>query len=256
MEPIAAMRSMLKRWQWARDLKMELDVRRGKTLVPQQPLQARYEAALAVLGEDGAEPGDYLEFGVYNGSSMLSMHRALKTAGITDVRLVGFDSFEGLPAAAAVDDGGVWEPGCYRSSLEYTRRRLEREGIDWNRTHLVKGWFSNTATPQTAAALNLRKAGVIMIDCDIYSSTVDALRFCEPLIVDRAVIFFDDWHSYALAEKGQGERRAFDEFLAAHRDIEAEPFEAYGVASEAFVLMRDRTENRGSDGFVERPLQQ
>ena len=238
MALMATIKGVLRQWQWARDLKMDLDVRRGKTLVPDKPLQARYEAALALLAGTGAEMGDYLEFGVYNGTSMLSMHRALINAGIEHVRLIGFDSFEGLPSAAAVDDGGVWKPGEYRSSLDFTRRRLTREGIDWRRTHLIKGWFSDTATPKTAADLKLKKASVIMIDCDIYSSTVDALRFCEPLILDSAVVFFDDWHSYALSEKGEGERRAFEELLAAHADLRAEPFEAYGVASEAFVVKR------------------
>jgi len=218
---------------------MDLSLKAGKALlVPQIELQGRYEAALAMLLEGGGKPGDYLEFGVFNGTSMLCMHRALLRAGLVDTQLVGFDSFQGLPPHAAQEDDGVWQPGSLSSSLAFTRRRLTRDGIDWKRTHLVKGWFSVTATPETAAALELRKAGVIMIDCDMYSSTVDALAFCEPLIRDKAAIFFDDWHSYSLAEKGLGERQAFEEFLALHTDIRAEPFESYGGNSVAFILTR------------------
>ncbi len=79
-----------------------------------------------------------------------------------------------------------------------------------------------------------------MIDCDLYSSTVDALAFCEPLIQERAVVFFDDWHSASLAAQGLGERRAFDEFIARHTDIDAEPFQSYSESSVAFLLTRSR----------------
>ncbi|MDB5947611.1 MAG: uncharacterized protein JWQ33_2637 [Ramlibacter sp.] len=239
MPLIEATKSILRRWPWARNLKMDFEVRAGRgLLVPPAELQGRYQAALATLSAGGGEVGDYLEFGVFNGTSMLCMHRALLKAGLVHPRLVGFDSFEGMPTQSADEDNGVWKPGQFFSSLEYTRARLSREGVDWKRTHLIKGWFSETATPETARRLKLQKAGVIMIDCDLYSSTVDALLFCEPLIRDRAVIFFDDWHWGSLAEQGLGERRAFDEFLARHTDIEAGPFESYGESSVAFLLTR------------------
>jgi hypothetical protein len=56
----------------------------------------------------GGRLGDYLEFGVYTGSSLASMFRVLNELGVEDVRLFGFDSFEGFPNAVATDDEGVW----------------------------------------------------------------------------------------------------------------------------------------------------
>jgi hypothetical protein len=62
----------------------------------------------------------------------------------------------------------------------------------------------------------IREASVIMVDCDLYASARTALHFSADLIVDEAVVFFDDWADAELAAKGLGERRAFEEFQAAN----------------------------------------
>ncbi|HSK40334.1 MAG TPA: hypothetical protein VK943_11260, partial [Arenibaculum sp.] len=95
-----------------------------------------------------------------------------------------------------------------------------RRGVDWARTYLVKGWFDDTLTPELIRTHGIERASVIMVDCVIYSSTRTVLRFCEPLIKGSAIIVFDDWNAYGLADDGMGERRAFEEFLADHPDIE------------------------------------
>jgi hypothetical protein len=77
-----------------------------------------------------------------------------------------------------------------------------------------------------------------MVDCDIYASTKPALAFCAPLIGDEAVVFFDDWFSGGLADRNEGEKRAFEEFLSAHPEFKAEDFGDYGCNSKAFVLSR------------------
>src|SRR5918995_2600936 len=159
--------------------------------------------------------GDYLEFGVYNGTSLVSMFRETEAMALKDMRLFGFDSFQGLPAAAAVDDQGKWKPGAWRSDLEFTEAVLEAEGVDRSRVFLVPGWFSETCNAETAHRYGIRKASVIMVDCDIYTSTREALDFCAPLITDRALMLFDDWNTGNLAAKNLGERKAFEEWLAA-----------------------------------------
>ena len=227
------------RWvqTWVQTRKMRRDIRRGVRLVPPEALQARYAEALELLkGRLGAdEVGDYYEFGVYNGTSLACMDRASAAAGLGRIRLFGFDSFEGLPDSAETDDGGVWHPGQFRSELEFTREFLTKEGVDWGRITLVKGWFSETLTPELVERHRMEKAGVIMVDCDMYISAKDALAFVAPLIRDLAVIFFDDWNSYGLADKDLGEKRAYEEFLADH-PFSAEDFPAYSPTSKGFVL--------------------
>jgi O-methyltransferase len=194
-----------------------------------------------LIGEFGQESlGDYLEFGVYNGTSLVSMFRETEAMGLTGMRLFGFDSFEGLPAAAATDDEGKWKPGAWRSDLEFTEAVLEAEGVDRSRVFLVPGWFSATCNAETAHRYSITKASVIMIDCDIYTSTREALDFCGPLITDRALMLFDDWNTGDLAAKNLGERKAFEEWLAASGCFRAEPFGTYRAKSETFLVTRTR----------------
>ena len=184
--------------------------------------------------------GDYLEFGVYNGTSLMCMHHELRSAGLDHVRLFGFDSFQGLPASAAVEDEGRWRPGQCRSPLEFTTAVLKAEGVDWNRVTLIPGWFSDTLNDDTLARHGIRKASVIMIDCDLYSSAKAALNFCAPLIHDEALILFDEWNPRGMEQKTVGEKRAFQEFLAETGSFSAVPFGQYGPRTQTFLISRIR----------------
>ena len=176
-----------------------------------------------LLREDpGAAEGDYLEFGVFYGSSLACMHEVRGRLGLSSVRLFGFDSFEGFPDSADKEPGSTWFPGQCRSSLDLARSFLRRRGVPEDAATLVKGWFSDTLTPATRDRLGISRASVLMIDCDLYSAARDALRFSAPLIGRAAIIYFDDWNAAGIGDLGEGERRAFEEFLADNPDLRAE----------------------------------
>ncbi len=212
-------------------------------LVPEAELEAHYRRALALLADRvGREAiADYVEFGVYVGTSMICMHRALVAAGLDHVRLVGFDSFEGLPATAAREGAGRWQPGQFRSDLELTTHNLRRHGLPMERVTLVPGWFEETATSERATKIGLRQISVAMIDCDLYSSAVTALAFCGPRLAPVSVVFFDEWSVGAPGSQGLDERRAFEEFLAAHPEFRAEEvgdLGRYKDVSRGYLLTR------------------
>lgn len=204
-----------------------------KPLISINELEPEFKKACLFLNEKVGKlsMGDYLEFGVCHGTSMSCMNRVLKETGLTNVRLFGFDSFEGMPEAAAHEDEGTWQPGEFASDLHTTKAYLTKSGIDWNKTFLFKGWFSETLTDEVIQTHQIRKASLIMIDCDIYSSSKEALNFCAPLIKDQTIIFFDDWNSSNLAEKNMGEKLAFDEFLQENPELKAEEFGSYSFSS-------------------------
>jgi hypothetical protein len=232
----ASVKSML---AWAPVWVMQLntrEIRMRARLVDAEKLEERFREAIALLHAEDVEIGDYLEFGVYNGTSLTCMHRALVASGNRHSRLIGFDSFEGLPPIAATDSGGHWRPGEFKSSLEFARRVLDYERVDWNRVELVKGYFDTTLTEQGRADLRIRRASVIMIDCDLYQSTKEALQFCGPAVVDQTVIFFDDW--YPLANQGLGEQKAFVEWLAADPTLKARELFNVPVYGKAFLVTR------------------
>jgi hypothetical protein len=203
-------------------------------------LPGKYQEALGMVVDqrNGQELGDYLEFGVYQGSAMTCMYRAATSMNLNKMRFVGFDSFEGMPEQSNHEDENVWNSGDFYSSLANTKVYLSKNGVDMSRVGLVKGWFDDTCNSTTVQQQNIRKVAVINIDCDIYSSTKTALEFCQPFIQDDVVIFFDDWNSYDLAEKGLGERKAFEEFLAVNTQFSARELKnlSYNKESTAFYV--------------------
>jgi O-methyltransferase len=206
------------------------------SLVPEDAFTECVQSAVGKLLdlEPSHEIGDYLEFGVSRGTSLACVHWVLDHMGLDHVRLIGFDSFQGMPRGSA-EEG--WATGAFHSTLAATRHYLEGRGISWKRVVLVEGWFNDTLTPKTRTDLGLGKASLIMIDCDIYSASKAALAFCEPHIRGHAVIIFDDWGS-AMDMGKVGQREVFEEFLADHSDVEAEPLPAYNTNSRVFLVRR------------------
>jgi O-methyltransferase len=225
-----------------RDIELRERVRTRARLVPEEDLQNLLGRGLrALAGRHGRHAfGAYLEFGVYNGTSLVCMYRQLEAFGLHHVRLIGFDSFQGFPPTAAHEDGGRWRPGRCHSTLEFTTTVLQNEGVDLSRVTLVPGWFRETLNENTVRKLGITKASVIMIDCDLYSSTKEALQFCAPLIQDEALILFDEWNPRGLEGKNIGERRAFSEFLREWTCFAAIPFGKYADRATTFLVSRRR----------------
>jgi O-methyltransferase len=179
------------------------------------------------------EIGDYLEFGVSRGTSMACVHMTLAERGLGHTRLVGFDSFEGLPPEAA-EEG--WKPGAYASTIAATRRYLSRRGVPRDRVELTKGWFDDTLTPKTRERLGIRNSGLAMYDCDTYAGTKRALEFTLPVLAEHSVAIFDDWVGRER-KNAIGQREAFEECVVAKGGFNVEPLPSYGL-SRIFLLSR------------------
>ncbi len=229
-------KNVRKWWRIRKQLRIDQKkVKDGNTLVPIDELRKKQVEFLNVLKENNKEGiGDYLEFGVFNGTSLACMFHSLEEVGFTDTRLFGFDSFAGLPATAADDDDHNWYPGQYRMNLGFAKRYLTKQKIDWKRVVLVKGWFKDTLNEKTIKKYKIKKASVIMVDCDMYISAKLALDFCSSLIENEAVIIFDDWHSDNLDEKNLGEKKAFEEFLNENPKYNSDALGGYNDNSRAF----------------------
>jgi hypothetical protein len=74
-----------------------------------------------------------------------------------------------------------------------------------------------------------------MIDCDLYSSTVEVLNFLGELIGERTVLIMDDWNCFG-ADDDRGQRRAMREFLETQPHLRLEPLVSYGPNSQSFVV--------------------
>lgn len=206
-------------------------------LSPGAPAALRQALTLAKEQASG-DVGDYYEFGIYRGGSFAAAQRACRDLGIESTRFYGFDSFQGLPPVEGVDEtDGIFYEGQYAAPKDAVVRNLTAEGVDWDRTTLVEGFFSESLTEETKRAHPFRRVGVALIDCDLYSSTREVLTWLESYLVDGSILLFDDWESFG-DDGDLGQKRAFAEFLTEHPDIRAEPLLSFEPHGEAFVLRR------------------
>lgn len=185
----------------------------------------------------GRLTGDYLEFGVYGGWSLTAAYYLARKHGLSHMRFIGFDSFDGLPPMQDVDGYPFkqFSEGQLRCDQVTVERNLRRDGVDMSRVRLVKGWYSDTLTAQTREQLGLRQAAVVWIDCDLYKSTVHALDFIAPVLQDGTVLIMDDWFLFR-AHPERGERRAFTEWLERHPGIQVTPFAKAGWHEASFIV--------------------
>jgi hypothetical protein len=195
-------------------------------------LLGQLEALRAESGQSRLQ-GDYLEFGVYVGTSMGAAVRSFDRAGVTKCRFFGFDSFAGLPEGSESDG---WTSGSYAASRSVTEWNLARQGV-LDRVNLVQGWFDETCNAETVERYQLGDVLVAMIDCDTYTSSRIALDFVEPLLARYCIVIFDDW--YARNPDGttmEGQRQALHELLARRSDLTVTDIGRPGFYGQAFRL--------------------
>jgi hypothetical protein len=188
--------------------------------------------------------GDYLEFGIWKGGSMIAAYHLSKHfESHSGMQFYGFDSFQGIPAVKLnKSEVKYFPPGAFSAGLTEVRRNLMDGGVDMNRVELIPGWYSDTLNQQTKEKLSLQAAAIVNVDCDVYESTVSVLAFVEPYLADGSIIIFDDWYCFANREEF-GEQRAFKEWLERHRHLKATPYKEYGWDGKAFIINRLSTEN-------------
>jgi predicted O-methyltransferase YrrM len=234
---------------WLGLLQVRLGLMEGLIKVPEEGLQRSLEAALRLMGAEATgSTAAYLEFGVYVGTSMACMYDATRAVGANGIRLIGFDSFQGMPEGGETEERDpvwTWQPGQLYSDVRLTRANLKRLGVPDGRVELVPGWFDESLSDATRTRLGIDRASIVMMDCVLESSTRTALDFCTPLFRDRAVVFFDDWAAGGLDERGLGEKRAFEAWLADHPEMAAEPRPDLGYEKDSVAFLLTRRESTG-----------
>ncbi len=205
-------------------------------LVPPETLESFFAGCINRLRQvRGDEIGDYLEFGVFNGSSLGSMVKAAEQAE-ADMGFFGFDAFEGLPERSEEEDSGVWKKGFYACSYEQMQACLRRRGVDLAKITFVKGWYNKTLTPQMTKKHSITNPGIVFIDCDTYSSSKEALDFIGPIAKEPFIVCLDDWKLNDLDIKGMGEYKSFNEFVDEHPDWMFLEMPSYNRKSKTFLV--------------------
>jgi len=178
--------------------------------------------------------GDYFEFGLWRGKTFCFAHSMKCRFRQHDMKLFGFDSFQGLPEADDRKDN-TWRTGAFACSEKELRKILVRNRFQNEEYELVAGFYEESLNEALHQRLFERKAAIIYIDCDLYTSTVQVLNFIRRYLVNGSIVCFDDFFSYKGAPN-QGEQKALLEFLQAHPDIEFIPYMNYSPVGKSFIV--------------------
>ena len=193
--------------------------------------------------------GDYYEFGVYQGSSLISIALLFKKLGIKK-KLYGFDSFGGFPNYSSFDDfknfkqlfkKKLIKKSHYIDLINSKRIKKILNNLENNSKLLLPGNISSSKDFSNNSYLKLKKKIKILkldnivlvkgnfaktipkffnknhskkilaanIDCDLYSSYKIVLSHIWKKVSKNGIIFLDEYYSL----KFPGARIATNEFL-------------------------------------------
>ena len=181
--------------------------------------------------------GDYLEFGVFTGSSFCYSIRCCKNLAklnpkTLNTKFYGFDSFAGFGTLAEGDKHPFYTDENFATSLPAVKRRADRVAGEI-KFQLIPGFFSDSLRGG-ASQLGIEKSRIIFIDSDTYSSASEALTFCIPTVQEGSFIILDDFYSYRGSEQ-KGVKRAFSEFVA-QSNIKVRHVFTYGLGGVVYVV--------------------
>jgi len=156
----------------------------------------RYKIYQHILDNElNDQPVNYLEFGVGDGETLNWWAKCLNN---NSSRFYGFDTFQGLPEA--------WGPN--------KKGAFSTNGIipvvDDERKSFYAGLFQDTLIDFLPSLNNTRK-NIILLDADLYSSTLFVLTTMAPCLKKDDILIFDEF----LAPQ--------HEFLAYHNFCESFP---------------------------------
>ena len=184
--------------------------------------------------------GDYLEFGVFTGSSfnfaMKANKKIEKIFGKMDCEFIGFDSFKGFGEIKKGDQNPSFKSKTFFVDEEKVIRNIEKNAKG-QRMRIIKGFYQDTIKNKTTADLKIDKCRVVMIDCDLKESTHLALEFIKPSIQEGTIILFDDY-LYFKGSKDKGEYGAFSEFQKKYPNILFRRIFDYGYAGKAYIAYK------------------
>ena len=189
---------------------------------------AAIRKAFAYTGVEGI-PGDYLEFGTFEGTSLIGAVNAFQPLDRDDrCRFFGFDSFEGFRLDDRHDPAHpLFKEKEFATSYERVARRVSKYSTK-HEVRLVRGYFADTLTRANFEKLAIERIRVSLIDCDLMSSARLALWSSARCWQPGTTLVIDDWFNYR-GDPAAGVSGAFEEFGRAHPEVRYRDLGFYGT---------------------------
>jgi hypothetical protein len=168
---------------------------------------------------DSGIAGDFVECGVYKGSSIIAIIRTLQDLGVTNRRIWLFDTFQGMTEPEPVDRFYSEDETAARRDWE--ERKLADGGSEWVRAPLdeVRDRVLATGYPkemlsfvkgpveETIPGTMPEQIALLRLDTDFYRSTKHELVHLYPRLSPGGPLIIDDYGAY------DGCRLATDEYF-------------------------------------------
>lgn len=178
----------------------------------------------------------YFEFGIFRGFSFWFAEQMAREYAGPDFRLLGFDSFEGLPQPRLASEAAIFTKGDFKGSHEEVTSNLRKWKADFSRIRLYKGFYSRSFFERLRKSEKFPPVSICVIDVDLYESCVHVLDFVKDYLVPGSILIFDDYNQMG-EDNNSGERRALGEFKQGNRGFRARHLFNYGWEGVAFEVL-------------------
>lgn len=181
------------------------------TMTSMERMHGLYQAVRFLVANK--VPGTFVECGVWRGGSCMLLARTLLRLGVTDRKIVLYDTFAGMSEptgrdrTATGDDardgwdrqGSDW---CF-AGLEEVKRNMALTGYPQDKLSYVQGKVEDTLphAPKEPIAL-------LRLDTDWYESTLVEMELLYPQLSKNGVLILDDYGHW------EGSKEAVDEYFA------------------------------------------
>lgn len=148
-----------------------------------------------------------IEFGVGGGTTASFFFQAGNANKVKIKSYYGFDSFKGLQLTDQ-KDSVRWKDGEFASSEKMATNLINKFS---DKKTIIKIKNAIYSKLEKADLPQYQGATLLHIDCDLYSSTIEALNFIKDKIEIGTIILLDDYFS-GLSVGIKGEKEALDDF--------------------------------------------
>lgn len=189
-----------------------------------------------IQGRDLFTGHGYYEFGLFRGFSFWYAEQVSREYTDSSFRLLGFDSFEGLPQPQLDVEAAAFEKGEFCGTYDAVTKNFDRWKTDLSRIRLHKGFYSDELFGRVRQSEELPPISICLIDVDLYESCVPVLNFIHDRLVAGSILLFDDYNQLG-EDNRSGERRALLEFEARNPSFRKEHLFNYGWEGVAFRVL-------------------
>ena len=179
--------------------------------------------------------GDYIEFGVFGGSSFCHAIRCQKYLSGDAGKFWGFDSFDGFGELSEDDRHPFYTDSAFSVDFEKVSRRVSKTAASAGvNAKLIKGLFSQTLVNEPEF-FGVKRAKIIFVDCDTKAASLQCLNFSKKLLMPGTVVILDDFFGYK-GRPSLGVCGAFNQWIDEIPFL-VRPMFNYGLGGQVYVIV-------------------